>query len=105
MVTVTRIDRFARSTFDLFAILKQIVDTGGQFRSLAEPLADIATRTGRLMIDVLDGLASVDAISSAPAQERDGAAQRHAVSIWAAPRNSLTRRRRRHGVDARRAQR
>jgi hypothetical protein len=37
-VTVTRIDRFARSTFDLFAIVKQIVDAGAQFRSLAEPI-------------------------------------------------------------------
>jgi DNA invertase Pin-like site-specific DNA recombinase len=36
MVTVTRIDRLARSTFDLFAIVKQIVDAGGQFRSLAQ---------------------------------------------------------------------
>ena len=37
VVTVTRIDRLARSTFDLFSIVKQIVDKGGQFRSLAEP--------------------------------------------------------------------
>ena len=29
VVTVTRIDRLARSTFDLFAIVKQIVDAGG----------------------------------------------------------------------------
>src|SRR5271165_1650318 len=29
MVTVTRIDRLARSTFDLFAIVKSIVDAGG----------------------------------------------------------------------------
>jgi DNA invertase Pin-like site-specific DNA recombinase len=36
VVTATRIDRLARSTFDLFAIVKQIVDAGGQFRSLAE---------------------------------------------------------------------
>ena len=34
VVTVTRIDRLARSTFDLFAIVKRIVDAGGQFRSL-----------------------------------------------------------------------
>ena len=34
MVTVTRIDRLARSTFDLFAIVKQIVDAKAQFRSL-----------------------------------------------------------------------
>jgi DNA invertase Pin-like site-specific DNA recombinase len=48
VVTVTRIDRLARSTFDLFAIIKQIVDAGGQFRSLAEPWADTATSAVRI---------------------------------------------------------
>jgi DNA invertase Pin-like site-specific DNA recombinase len=56
VVTVTRIDRLARSTFDLFAIVKRIVDAGGQFKSLAEPWAD----TGRLMLAVLGGLADVE---------------------------------------------
>ena len=37
VVTVTRIDRLARSTFDLFAIVKRIVNAQAQFRSLAEP--------------------------------------------------------------------
>jgi DNA invertase Pin-like site-specific DNA recombinase len=60
VVTVTRIDRLARSTFDLFAMVKRIVDAGGQFRSLAEPWADTATSTGRLMIAVLGGLADVE---------------------------------------------
>ncbi len=60
VVTVTCIDRLARSTFDLFAIVKRIVDAGGQFRSLAEPWADTATSTGRLMIAVLGGLADVE---------------------------------------------
>jgi DNA invertase Pin-like site-specific DNA recombinase len=60
VVTVTRIDRLARSTFDLFAIVKRIVDAGGQFRSLAEPWADTATSTGRLMIAILGGLADVE---------------------------------------------
>jgi DNA invertase Pin-like site-specific DNA recombinase len=60
VVTVTRIDRLARSTFDLFAIVKRIVDTGGQFRSLAEPWADTGTSTGRLMIAVPGGLADVE---------------------------------------------
>jgi Resolvase, N terminal domain len=50
VVTVTRIDRLARSTFDLFA----------KFRSLAEPWADTSTSTGRLMIAVLGGLADVE---------------------------------------------
>jgi hypothetical protein len=39
VVTVTRIDRLARSTFDLFGIVKHIVDAKAQFRSLAEPWA------------------------------------------------------------------
>lgn len=59
-VVVTRIDRLARSTFDLFAIIKSITDAGGQFRSLAEPWADTSVATGRLMIAVLAGLADVE---------------------------------------------
>jgi len=55
VVTVTRIDRLARSTFDLFGIVKRIVDAKAQFRPLAEPWADTGTSTGRLMIAVLGG--------------------------------------------------
>jgi DNA invertase Pin-like site-specific DNA recombinase len=47
VMTVTHIDRLARSTFDLFAIVQQIVDTNEQFRSLAEPWVDGATSTGQ----------------------------------------------------------
>ena len=36
VVMVTRIDRLARSTFDLFALVRRIVDAQAQFRSLAE---------------------------------------------------------------------
>src|SRR6516162_2577582 len=60
LVTVTRIDRLARSTFDLFGIVKRIVDAKAQFRSLAEPWADTGTSTGRLMLAVLGGLADVE---------------------------------------------
>jgi DNA invertase Pin-like site-specific DNA recombinase len=60
VVAVTRIDRLARSTLDLVAIVKRIVDVGGQFKSLAEPWADTATSTGRLMIAVPGGLADVE---------------------------------------------
>ena len=60
VVTVTRIDRLARSTFDLFAIVKQIVDAKAQFRSVAEPWADSTSSTGRLMLAVLGGLADVE---------------------------------------------
>src|SRR6201997_421174 len=60
VVTVTRIDRLARSTFDLFGIVKRIVDAKAQFRSLAEPWADAGSSTGRLMLAVLGGLADAE---------------------------------------------
>jgi DNA invertase Pin-like site-specific DNA recombinase len=60
VVTVTRIDRLARSIFDLFAIVKQIVDAGGQFRSLAEPWTDTTTSTGRSTIAALGRLIDVE---------------------------------------------
>jgi len=59
-LVVTRIDRLARSTFDLFAIIKTVTDAKARFRSLAEPWADTGTATGRLMIAVLGGLADVE---------------------------------------------
>jgi len=78
VVTVTRIDRLARSTFDLFAIVKQIVDAKAQFRSLAEPWADTGTSTGRLMIAVLGGLADAerDLIRTRTAEGRSRAQKR-----------------------------
>ena len=78
VVTVTRIDRLARSTLDLFAIVKRIVDAKAQFRSLAEPWADTGTRTGRLMLAVLGGLADVerDLIRTRTAEGRSRAKER-----------------------------
>jgi DNA invertase Pin-like site-specific DNA recombinase len=78
VVAVTRIDRLARSTFDLFAIVKQIVDTGASFRSLAEPWADTGTSTGRLMLAVLGGLADLehDLIRTRTAEGRSRAKER-----------------------------
>src|SRR6516164_7342215 len=42
------------------AVVKRIVNAQAQFRSLAEPWADTGTRTGRLMLAVLGGLADVE---------------------------------------------
>src|SRR5271165_6042624 len=77
-VTGARNDRRARSTFDLFAIVKQIVDAKAQFRSLAEPWADTGTSTGHLMIAVLGGLADVerDLIRTRTAEGRSRAQKR-----------------------------
>ena len=79
-LVVTRIDRLARSTFDLFAIVKQVSDAGARFRSLAERWADTGTATGRLMIAVLGGLADVerDLIRTRTAEGRSRAKARGA---------------------------
>jgi DNA invertase Pin-like site-specific DNA recombinase len=78
VVTVACIDRLARSTFDLFGIVKRITDAKAQFRSLAEPWADTGTSTGRLMIAVLGGLADVerDLIRTRTAEGRSRAQKR-----------------------------
>ena len=78
VVTVTRIDRLARSTFDLFAIVKRIADAKAQFRSLAEPWTDTGTSTGRLMLAVLGGLVDVerDLVRTRIAEDRNRAKRR-----------------------------
>src|SRR5271163_835550 len=100
MVTVTRIDRLARSTFDLFAIVKRIADAKAQFRSLAEPWADTGTSTGRLMLAVLGGLADVerDLIRTRTAEGRSRAKARgqpmgRPPSLTATQQKEATRRR------------
>jgi DNA invertase Pin-like site-specific DNA recombinase len=98
VVTVTRIDRRARSTFDLFGIVKRIVDAKAQFRSLAEPWADTGTR--RLMLAVLGGLADVerDLIRTRTAEGRSRAKDRgqhmgRPPSLTPAQQKEATRRR------------
>src|SRR3954463_4628023 len=100
VVTVTRIDRLARSTFDLFAIVKRIADAKAQFRSLAEPWADTGTSTGRLMLAVLGGLADVerDLIRTRTAEGRSRAKAKgkhigRPSSLPAAQQKEATRRR------------
>jgi DNA invertase Pin-like site-specific DNA recombinase len=60
VVTVTRIDRLARSTFDLFGIVKRIADRKAGFRSLTDTWADTTTSHGRLVLTVLGGLAEFE---------------------------------------------
>jgi DNA invertase Pin-like site-specific DNA recombinase len=103
VVTVTRIDRLARSTFDLFGIVKRIVDTKAQFRSLAEPWADTGTSTGRLMLAVLGGLADVerDLIRTRTAEGRSRAKAQG--TQWDGPYSETRRSGKRPAGGARRA--
>ena len=50
VVTITRLDRLARSTGDLLAIAERIKEAGAGLRSLAEPWADTTTPAGRMVL-------------------------------------------------------
>ena len=100
VVTVTRIDRLARSTFDLFGIVKHIADAKAQLRSLAEPWANSTSSTGRLMLAVLGGLADIerDLIRTRTAEGRSrakaqGQAMGRPPSLTPAQQKEATRRR------------
>jgi DNA invertase Pin-like site-specific DNA recombinase len=78
VLTVTRLDRLARSTRDLLNTLAQIADKGAGFRSLADAWADTTTSHGRLMLTVLGGLAEFerDLIRSRKTEGRERAKAR-----------------------------
>jgi DNA invertase Pin-like site-specific DNA recombinase len=60
MVTVTQLDRLARSTRDLLNILATITGKKAGFRSLGDAWADTTTAHGRLMLTVIGGLAEFE---------------------------------------------
>ncbi|WP_419631563.1 recombinase family protein, partial [Thiolapillus sp.] len=60
VVTVTRLDRLARSTCDLLDIAEQIQAAGAGLRSLAEPWADTTSPAGRMVLTVFAGIAEFE---------------------------------------------
>jgi DNA invertase Pin-like site-specific DNA recombinase len=60
VLTVTRLDRLARSTRDLLNTIETIVKAGAGFRSLHDTWADTTTAHGRFMLTVLGGLAKFE---------------------------------------------
>ena len=60
VVTVTRLDRLARSTSDLLHIAERIKDTGAGLRSLAEPWADTTSPAGRMVLTIFAGIADFE---------------------------------------------
>jgi DNA invertase Pin-like site-specific DNA recombinase len=60
VLTVTRLDRLARSTRDLLNTLALIGERGAGFRSLGDTWADTTTAHGRLILTVLGGLAEFE---------------------------------------------
>jgi DNA invertase Pin-like site-specific DNA recombinase len=60
IIIVTRLDRLARSTFDLLNILKATAAKEANFLSLSEPWANTSTAIGKLMLTVLSGVAEFE---------------------------------------------
>jgi len=60
VLTVTRLDRLARSTRDLLNTLAAITAKKAGFKSLGDAWADTTTSHGRLMLTVLGGLAEFE---------------------------------------------
>jgi DNA invertase Pin-like site-specific DNA recombinase len=60
VVTVTRLDRLARSTRDLLNTLAALTAKKAGFKSIGDTWADTTTSHGRLMLTVLGGLAEFE---------------------------------------------
>jgi DNA invertase Pin-like site-specific DNA recombinase len=60
VVTVTRLDRLARSTTDLLHIGERISEAGAGLKSLAEPWADTTTPAGKMILTIFAALADFE---------------------------------------------
>lgn len=60
VLVVTKLDRLARSTSDLLAIVERIGRAGASFVSLAEPWADTTSPAGKLIMTVFAGVAQFE---------------------------------------------
>ena len=94
VLTVTRLDRLARSTRDLFDTLATITGKKAGFRSLGDTWADTTTSHGRLMLTVPGGLAEFerDLIRARTGEGRERAKAR-GVKMGRKPKLTLHQRR------------
>ena len=60
VLTVTRLDRLARSTTDLLHIAERLKEIGAGLRSLAEPWADTTSPAGRMVLTIFAGIADFE---------------------------------------------
>jgi DNA invertase Pin-like site-specific DNA recombinase len=60
VLIVTKLDRLARSSWDLHRILRRVKAAEAEFKSLAESWIDTTTPHGRLILTVLGGIAEFE---------------------------------------------
>ena len=96
VVTVTRLDRLARSTRDLLDIAERIRGCGAGLRSLAEPWADTTSPAGRMVMTVFAGIAEFER-SLILERTRTGREAAKARGVQFGPRPTLTKAQVEHG--------
>lgn len=89
VVTVTRLDRLARSTRDLLDVAERIQAAGAGLRSLAEPWADTTSPAGRMVLTVFAGLAEFERALIID-RTRNGRQAAKARGVKFGPRPTLT---------------
>jgi DNA invertase Pin-like site-specific DNA recombinase len=89
VVTVTRLDRLARSTRDLLDIAERFAKVGAGLRSLAEPWADTTSPAGRMVLTVFAGIAEFERALIVD-RTRNGREAAKARGVRFGPRPTLT---------------
>lgn len=89
VLVVTRLDRLARSTRDLYNIIKTVEDKGAGFKSLSEAMIDTTTPHGKLILAVLAALGEFER-SMILTRTGEGRARAMANGIKFGPKFKLT---------------
>lgn len=89
-LTITRLDRLARSTRDLLSIAERLNDAGAGLRSLSEPWADTTSPAGRMVMTVFSGIAEFER-SLIVERTREGRKRAQAQGVRFGPKKKLSR--------------
>ena len=86
---VTKIDRLARSTSDLYRIIATLADKGVSFRVLDDPSIDTTSRTGKLVMGILALIAEFES-DIRRERQMDGIAKAHERGVRFGRKRKLT---------------
>jgi DNA invertase Pin-like site-specific DNA recombinase len=86
---VTKIDRLARSTSDLYRIISELNDKGVSFKVLDDPSIDTTSRTGKLVMGILALIAEFENDIRRERQQ-DGINKAQAEGVRFGPKPLLT---------------
>jgi DNA invertase Pin-like site-specific DNA recombinase len=86
---VTKLDRLARSTSDLYRIVSELTRRGVEFKVLDDPSIDTSSRTGKLVMGILALIAEFENDIRRERQQ-DGISKAKAAGVRFGPKPILT---------------